>query len=734
MPRGGDQALVDAEELFDKAGQYLPAKGVSLVKEAYQFAAERHAGQMRLSGDPVISHPLRTALTIVELQLDAAAVAAALLHDVQEDCGVENGTIEKLFGREVAKLVDGVTKLGQIPLQAPSRPVGEQEMQAENLRKMFLAMAEDLRVVIIKLADRLHNMRTLHALPPADQQRISRETMEIYAPLAGRLGIYQLKWQLEDLAFRYLEPEAYHRIAEMLDARREVRERYIGHVEEVIREELAKQGIKAEVGGRAKHIYSIYQKMEKYAAQGKSFHEIYDRLAVRILVDTVADCYNALGAVHQLWRPLPGTFDDYIANPKESMYQSLHTTVMCLGQHPLEVQIRTYQMHQLDEYGVGAHWRYKEGGKRDMRYEERLAWLRQLLEWQRELSQAEDLVEAVKTDIFGDQVFVFTPKGEVKDLPVGSTPIDFAYRIHTELGHTCVGAKVNGRLVPLNYQLQNGDAVEIMTSKSSRGPSRDWLGPSMAYVRTSHAREKIRQWFKKQERAENISRGRDLVEKELRRLGVALSQVEDEILTLFKYEELDSFLEAVGYGGISTHHMILRLAPVLQPLEEVPSPTTAAGPPPSVVAPGIRVLGTGDLLTRTARCCNPVPGDEIVGYVTRGEGVTVHRRDCHNIIHVAEKERLVEVEWGRGAQFYPVAVHIEAWDRVGLLRDVSALVAEEKVNMAGFRTQEQGDGTLSVFVTLETTGIEQLARLLSRLSSVRGVISVSRRLEAGRRE
>jgi len=723
---------VDAEELFKRAGQYLPAKGISLVKEAYEFAAERHEGQVRLSGDPVISHPLHTALTIVDLQLDAVAVAAALLHDVQEDCGVANGALEKQFGREVAKLVNGVTKLGQLPLQAPIQPSREEERQAENLRKMFLAMAEDLRVVIIKLADRLHNMQTLHPLPPADQQRISRETMEIYAPLAGRLGIWQIKWQLEDLAFRYLEPQTYRQIAKMLDARREVRERYVAQVEGIIRRELSKQGIKAEVQGRAKHIYSIHQKMEKYSAEGKSFHDIYDRLAVRILVNTVADCYNALGAVHQLWRPLPGTFDDYIANPKESMYQSLHTIVMWLGQSPLEVQIRTHQMHQLDEYGVAAHWRYKEGGKRDTRYEERLAWLRQLLEWQRELSRAEDLVEAVKTDLFRDQVFVFTPKGEVKDLPVGSTPIDFAYRIHTDLGHTCVGAKVNGRLVPLNHQLQNGDSVEIMTSKGSRGPSRDWLGPSRGYVRTSHAREKVRQWFKKQERAENISRGRELVDKELRRLGVALTQVEDELLRIFKYEELDSFLEAVGYGGISTHHMILRLAPVLQP--EEPPILAEEAPPPAVVSHSIRVLGTGDLLTRMARCCSPVPGDDIVGYVTRGEGVTVHRRDCHNIVHLAEKERLVEVEWGRRGQLYPVAVHVEAWDRVGLLRDVSQMVAEEKVNMEGVGTHAHDDGTVSVFMTLETTGIEQLSSLLSRLESVRGVISVGRRLEGARSE
>jgi GTP pyrophosphokinase len=450
-------------------------------------------------------------------------------------------------------------------------------------------------------------------------------------------------------------------------------------------------------------------------------------VAVRILVDTVADCYNALGIVHQLWRPLPGTFDDYVANPKESMYQALHTTVMGLGARPLEVQIRTREMHQLAEYGVAAHWRYKEGGRRDIRYEERLAWLRQLLDWQRDLSRAEELVEAVKTDIFRDQVFVFTPKGEIKDLPAGSTPIDFAYRIHTQLGHTCVGAKVNGRLVPLNYQLQNGDAVQILTSKSSKGPSRDWLNPNLGYVRTSQAREKIRQWFKKEERGENIARGREMVEKELRRLGVTIPQVQDDLLRLFRFDDLDDFLQAVGYGGVSAHHIGPKLAPILQPEEETALPTEEA--PRDTVATGLRVLGTGDLLTRMARCCNPVPGDKIIGYVTRGEGVTVHRQDCYNVAHQDEKERLVEVEWGRRGQLYPVAVHIEAWDRVGLLRDISTMVAEEQVNMVGVRTQEHGDGTSSIFVTLETSGIEQLTRLLGKLESVRGVISVGRRLE-----
>jgi len=728
MAKDGDDPAGLAGELLAKIREYLPAKGVSLVEDAYAFADECHAGQLRLSGDPVIVHPLHAALTIADLQQDAGAVAAALLHDVQEDCGVENGALSKRFGGDVAKLVEGVTKLGQIPWQAGGERPGEHEIQAENLRKMLLAMAEDVRVVIVKLADRLHNMRTLWPLPPADQQRISLETREIYAPLAGRLGIWQLKWQLDDLAFRYLEPEPYFQIAEMLDARRSERERYVGQVESIVRGELAKHGVaNADVRGRAKHIYSIHQKMEKYADEGKSLHEIYDLVAVRILVETVADCYNALGVVHQLWRPLPGTFDDYIANPKESMYQSLHTTVMGLGARPLEVQVRTRQMHQLAEYGVAAHWRYKEGGRRDIRYEERLAWLRQLLEWQRDLSGAEELVEAVKTDIFQDQVFVFTPKGEIKDLPAGSTPLDFAYRIHTQLGHSCVGTKVNGRLVSLNYQLQNGDVVQVLTSKSSKGPSRDWLNPNVGYVRTSHAREKIRQWFKREERDENIARGREMVEKELRRLGVTIPQMQDELLRLFRFDDLDDFFQAVGYGGVSAAQIGPRLAPILQPEEEAALPSAVT--PSETVATGLRVLGTGDLLTRIARCCNPVPGDKIIGYVTRGEGVTVHRQDCSNVAHQDEKERLVDVEWGRRGQLYPVAVHIEAWDRVGLLRDISIMVAEEHVNMVGVRTQEHDDGTNSISVTLETSGIEQLTRLLGKLESVRGVISVGRRLE-----
>ncbi len=718
------------EALLEKIAEYLPEKGVALVRDALEFAMESHAGQLRKSGDPVITHPLHAAATVASLQMDAGAVAGALLHDVQEDCDVTNEQISERFGPEVALLVEGVTKLGQISGQAAEAKTGEEHIQAENLRKMFLAMAQDLRVVIIKLADRLHNMRTLWALDADDQRRIAKETIEIYAPLAARLGIWEIKWQLEDLAFRYLQPEHYKFVADLIDAKRDVREKYVAEVTDVLREEIEKQGITAEVQGRAKHIYSIHRKIEKYAAEGKSVDEIYDLLAVRILVDTVTDCYTALGVVHGMWRPIPGAFDDYIANPKESMYQALHTTVMALNAQPLEVQIRTHDMHRMAEYGIAAHWRYKEGARRDVRYEERLAWLRQLMDWHREISQAEELVEAVKTDIFQDQVFVFTPKGEIKDLPTGSTPLDFAYRIHTDLGHRCIGGKVNGRLVSLNYQLKNGDVIEILTSKSSKGPSRDWMNLNLGYIRTTHAREKIRAWFKRLERAENIVRGREMVEKELQRLGAGMSEVEDQIQKLFKVEDLDDLFLRVGYGDISTQHIATKLASVLQEQEVI---ETVEAPAKATYTTSIRVLGTGDLLTRLARCCNPVPGDKIIGYVTRGEGVSVHRRDCRNILHEDEKERLVDVEWGRRGQLYPVAVHIDAWDRVGLLRDVSTMVAEERVNMVGVRTQEGEDGHIVIFVTLETTGIEQLTRLLNKLEGIRGVLAVSRRLEGARK-
>jgi GTP diphosphokinase / guanosine-3',5'-bis(diphosphate) 3'-diphosphatase len=720
-------ALVD---LLQKAAEYLPADRLPIIESAYQFAEQAHEGQLRDSGDPYIQHPLHAAMTIASLQLDADSIVAALLHDVQEDCGVKSSEIQRRFGKDVALLVEGATKLSQLEARTPTGDGAVPTLQAENLRKMFLAMAEDVRVVIVKLADRLHNMRTLEFKPSDKRRRTAQETMEIYAPLASRLGIWQLKWELEDLSFRYLEPESYREIAALVASKRKTREQYVEQVETILREELARHGIEAEITGRAKHIFSIHQKIQKYAEQGKSFSEIYDLLALRVHVDTVDECYNALGVVHGLWHPLPGQFDDYIANPKESLYQSLHTTVMCLGARPLEVQIRTHEMHRVAEYGVAAHWRYKEGGRRDVRYEERMAWLRQLLDTQRDFSHADEFVESVKTDIFHDQVFVYTPKGEVKDLPAGSTPVDFAYRIHTDLGHHCVGAKVNGRLVALNTPLQNGDIVQIVTTKAQRGPSRDWLNPNLGYVKTSHAKEKLRQWFRRQERAENVERGRDALERELRRLGMTLADRHEDILRLFHYDTMEDLLAAVGYGGLNSQQVGVRLAAIVQ-AEEQPIPTA---PPGELrrkdVAGSVQVLGTGDLLTQIARCCNPVPGDPIVGFVTRSRGVSVHRSDCPNVLHEDEPERLIQVSWGPLAQSYPVAVQIDALDRVGLLRDIGQMMADERVNMTGVRTHERNDGTTTVFVTLETTGIEQLTRLLNKLESVRGVTSAWRLREA----
>jgi len=706
------------ERLIEKARQYLPPDKVTLVQDAYDFALKCHEGEVRVSGEPYIEHPLQVALTLAELQMDASSLAAALLHDVPENCAVPIIDIETRFGSEVAKLVDGVTRLGKIAWAGED--IARRESQAKNLRKMLVAMAEDIRVVFIKLADRLHNMQTLHVMPPQKQHSIAQETLEIYAPLAHRLGIWELKWQLEDLSFRYVEPEKYKQIAKLIARRRVERENFITQVIQNLKEEFEKSGLKAEISGRPKHIFSIYQKMEKYEAVGKHFDDIHDLLALRVMVASVSDCYNALGIIHSLWHPMPDEFDDYIANPKPNGYQSLHTTVMCMGTTPLELQIRTYEMHHVAEYGVAAHWRYKEGEKGDIRFEERISWLRQLIDWHREFSGAEEFLESVKTDIFNDQVFVYTPKGEIKDLPRGSTPLDFAYRVHTELGHHCVGAKVNGKLVPLNYHLNNGDVVEIMTVKGGKGPSQDWLRPNLGYVNTSGAREKIRQWFKKQKRQENIERGRELLDKELKRLGIK-SPGNAELAKLFKYEDTDDFLAAVGYSGISAHTVIMKLVSQSEPTKVV---TPAAAP--KALASTIKVLGVGDMLTRLGECCHPMPGEAIIGYITRSRGVTVHKQDCPNIIHEREKERLIEVEWGQAEALYPAKIQVEAWDRVGLVRDITAVVAEEKVNITSVSFGNRDDHTTLTLLNLETSGLAQLSRIMERIEGVRGVISVSR--------
>ncbi len=719
------------------AAAYLPDERLEVVRRAHEFAAQQHEGQFRRTGDPYITHPVAVTEMVAQLELDQHALAAALLHDVQEDCGVTTEQLEAEFGPEVARLVDGLTKLDKLPIRFEATDQAARDgVQAQNLRKMFLAMAEDIRVVLIKLCDRLHNMRTLWAFAEEKQRRIALETMEIYAPLANRLGVWQIKWELEDLSFRYLEPEKYREVAERLAAKREERERYIEEAGEVVNDRLKAAGITAVVTGRAKHLYSIYQKAERYSSQSKGFDQIYDLLALRVFVDSISECYHALGVVHSLWRPMPDQFDDYIANPKDSMYQSLHTTVVGPGTRPLEIQIRTHDMHRVAEYGVAAHWRYKEGdSKQGRRDEERIAWLRQLLDWQRDLAGAEDFVESVKMDIFHDQVFVYTPKGDVIDMPAGATPLDYAYRIHTDLGHQTVGAKVNGRMVSLNSSLKTGDVIEILRSRASKGPSRDWLNPNVGYVRTAHSKEKIRQWFRKQERAENIERGRELFDKEMRRVGVDMSDRQDDVLALFNnYETWDDFYAALGYGGVSTTTIARKVGALLQ--EEAPEPELPDIPsrqaPAQVGGPGMRVLGVGNLLTTMARCCNPVPGDQIVGYVTRARGVTVHRADCHNVLNEEEQERLVEVEWGQATRLYPASIRVEAWDRVGLLRDITTVVTEEKVNMVGVRTTENGDGSVSIQATLETSGIEQLSRLLSRIEIIRGVRSVERSVDRRR--
>jgi GTP pyrophosphokinase len=722
-------ASVSIDALLARASQYLPAERLDIIRDAFEFAARCHEGQLRKTGDPYITHPVAVAEFVANLELDHLALAAALLHDVQEDCGVPNEQLAQRFGPRVAKLVDALTKLDKLALNVADLDPMRGSTQAQNLRKMFLAMAEDLSVVLIKLCDRLHNMRTLWAFPPEKQRRIAVETLEIYAPLASRLGVWQIKWELEDLAFRYLEPEKYREIAELLASKRVTRERALEEAGVTLKEHLQAAGIKAEVTGRAKHIYSIYLKMQRYSAQSKSFDQIYDLLAMRVFVDSLSDCYHALGVVHALWRPIPGQFDDYIGNPKDSMYQSLHTTVVGPGGRPLEIQIRTWEMHRVAEYGIAAHWRYKEGGRQAGRDEERIAWLRQLIEWQRDLAGADEFVESVKTDIFHDQVFVYTPKGDVLDLPSGATPLDFAYRIHTDLGHQTVGAKVNGRMVALNSPLKTGDVVEILRSRTSKGPSRDWLNQNLGYIRTAHSREKIRQWFRKQERAENIERGREMLEKELKRLGWDVPERQEQLLTLFNYTNWDDFLAAIGYGGISTNSIARKVAAVIEREEaetEEPPELPQKQQPAKLGGPGMRVLGVGNLLTTMARCCNPVPGDQIVGYVTRSRGVTVHRADCLNILNEAERERIVEVEWGTVTRTYPVSIRIEAWDRVGLLRDITTVVTDEKVNMVGVRTAEVGDGSVTITTTLETTGIEQLSRLLARIEIVRGVRSVER--------
>lgn len=712
------------EPLVARIQEYSPNVDVSSLRRAYDFALEAHHDQKRISGEDFIIHPLAVAWILAELELDLESVVGGLLHDVMEDTRIDACAIREEFGDEVALLVDGVTKLRRLTYRS------KEEQEAENLRKMLLAMAKDVRVILIKLADRLHNLRTIEHHAVSKQREIARETLEIFAPLAHRLGIYRIKWEIEDIAFRYQEPEKYYELKQRLTFTRSVREEYIQNVIDLLREKTAAVGIVVDLQGRPKHLYSIYQKM---LAQGKDLDEIFDILGIRILVDSVKDCYATLGVIHTLWKPVPGRFKDFIAVPKANMYQSLHTSVIGPEGEMFEIQIRTWEMHRTAEYGIAAHWRYKTGARDDPEYDEKLAWLRQLLDWQHELRDAREFMETLRIDLFADSVYVFTPMGDVLELPIGSVPLDFAYRIHTDLGHRCIGARVNGKQVPFSHQLETGDIVEIVKAKQA-SPSRDWLN----LVKTSQAKTKIRQWFKREQRDENVRRGREALEHEARRQGLAMEHLRGEqMLELGKrytLHTIDDIYAAVGLGGVVTAgSLITRLKELVRPLlPDKEEPEVVVDQKRwSKSTQGIRVSGIDNLLVRLAHCCNPVPGDAIIGYITRGRGVSVHREDCRNIGSWREKEqdRLIEVAWDQKFDAaFQIRLEVLGIDRSGLLRDVMNVLSEMKISASWVtaRGDKSKNKMATVDLTVEIHNLEQLEYLRQRLGKVRDVFEVRR--------
>lgn len=726
-----------------------------LIQRAYRFAEQAHQGQKRASGEPYITHCLAVASILAEMRVPPILVIAGLLHDTVEDTPVTLEDIRREFGDEVSRFVDGVTKLSNLPQVSKdeqiegqtddedrkppsggSRPDGHgrgslegisevsvksrrRDMNSETLRKTFLAMGEDVRVVLIKLADRLHNMRTLGYMPEAKRRRIAQETLDIFAPLANRLGIWQIKWELEDLAFRYVNPEKFKEIAEHLAERRTDREKQVHDIVGQLLSILAQNGIKVDISGRPKHIYSIYRKMME---KGKSFEMVRDLRGVRLIVPDIPSCYAALGVIHTHWRPIPHEFDDYIAVPKDNFYQSLHTAVIYDDGKPLEVQIRTPEMNQNAEYGIAAHWRYKEGMPRDVDYEQRVNWLRRLMDWRQDVEDAQEFVDGMKTDVFQDRVYVFTPRGDIIDLPAGSTPIDFAYHVHTEIGHRCRGAKVNSKLVTLDFALKTGDQVEILTAKQG-GPSRDWLNPNLGLVKTQRARSKVKQWFKKQNFEQNLTQGKLLLEREFRRLG--LNEVSlDQLVHDLDYRSVDDMYVALGCGDISTGRIINKISEVDKDnlefiLNTKPVSETKTSPDTVVV------LGLKGLLTNIARCCNPVPGDEIVGYITRGRGATIHRQDCPNMLRLKEHERVVKVSWGEPQRTYPINVEIKAYDRQGLMVDISNILNNEGINLLDVDVKVNHNLAL-INLVLEIGDIAQLSRVLTRTENLPNVMEAHR--------
>lgn len=726
------------QELIEKIKRYAPNGDLDLIEKAYYYGKKAHEGQLRKSGEPYFIHPIAVANILCDMELDMQTISAGLLHDVVEDTEFTYEDIKKDFGEEIADLVDGVTKLGQIKYKS------KEETQAENLRKMFLAMSKDIRVILIKLADRLHNMRTLKFMPPEKAKAKATETLEIYGGIASRLGIYKVKWELEDIALRYIDCDGYYDLVEKVAKKRSQREAYIERIVHILKEKFDEVNINCDIYGRPKHFYSIYRKMKN---KHKDFEEIYDLMAVRIIVNSVKDCYAVLGMVHTLWKPIPGRFKDYIAMPKPNMYQSLHTIVVGPDGEPLEIQIRTNEMHNIAEYGIAAHWKYKEGktSVKESKLEEKLQWLRQMMEWEKDLKDPQEFMDALKDDVFNSQVYVFTPKGDVIELPAGSTPIDFAYRVHTNVGNKCVGAKINGRIVTLDYKLQNGNIVEILTSANSSGPSRDWIN----IVQTPNAKSKIRQWFKKERREENIERGSLILEKEFKKYSIPTKDpiIEKYMLQMarkFNQPTVGDLVATIGYGGIMPSQIVPKVKELYEKdyvkkssdikvvddinkhsigEQEYTKKRKKSSPQ------GVMVKGVDNILVRFAKCCNPIPGDEIIGYITKGRGVAVHRKDCpnSNLDNDYFKNRLVEVSWenSNNAKF-EAEIQIQAEDRRGIINDITHIVAIEKVSLNGINARKGKLNIVSVNLLVEVDSIETLTLLMKKVRAIPGVEDIYR--------
>ena len=730
----------ELQEILDKIKEYAPNTDTTLVEKAYYLAKSAHEGVLRKSGEPYIIHPIAVANILVDMQLDIETISAGLLHDVIEDTDYTYDDIKEMFSKEVADLVDGVTKLGQIKYQS------KEETQAENLRKMFLAMAKDIRVILIKLADRLHNMRTLKYMPEEKAKYKAKETLEIYGGIAHRLGISKIKWELEDLALRYIDPDGYYDLVDKVSMKRSQREEYINKIVKLLQDKFKEVNINCEVYGRPKHFYSIYKKMQN---KHKTFEEIFDLTAVRIVVDTIKDCYAVLGMVHTLWVPMPGRFKDYIAMPKANMYQSLHTTVIGPEGEPVEIQIRTHEMHNIAEYGIAAHWKYKEGTmSNDEKMEEKLKWLRQMMEWEKDVKDPQEFLDSLKEDVFNSQVYVFTPKGDVIELPAESTPIDFSYRVHSKVGNKCVGAKINGRLVPIDYKLQNGEIVEVITSANSTGPSRDWL----KIVKTPNARNRIRQFFKKERRDENIERGYEVLEKEFKRYGLPLkdSSIDkfmEQVAKKFNQPSVEDLIATIGYGGITPSQVVPKVRDFYlkeekkkekehrqkelenEDLSQYKISDKEYKEKRKKSSSGVIVKGLDNILVRFAKCCNPLPGDEIIGYVTKGRGVAIHRADCPNckLDNEIFKKRLVDVEWDNPKKSkFEGEIRIIGTDRKSMLNDIIHTIAVQKLNINGVNARKSKDEINQINLFVEVNDISELTNLMKKIKAIPGVDDVFR--------